>query len=194
MRARHLVVMLKEPRPGRVKTRLAHDLGTVPACWWFRHQTRALLRHLEDPRWRLVLAVSPDRAVTARDWPSHLPRIPQGRGDLGARMRHALTAMPRGPVCVIGGDIPAIRKTHIARAFHILGSHDAVLGPTFDGGYWLVGMRRQKAISRDLFAQVRWSSPYALDDTLNGMNDLSVGFADRLRDVDTAQDLGGVTN
>ena len=47
---RRLVVMLKEPRPGRVKTRLGREIGMVPAAWWFRHQVAALLRRIEDPR------------------------------------------------------------------------------------------------------------------------------------------------
>ncbi len=189
MKQRHLVVMLKDPRPGQVKTRLAADIGSIAACWWFRHQTRRLLGRLQDPRWRLVLAVSPDRAVTSRTWPAYLPRIAQGRGDLGARMRRALVAMPRGPVCVIGGDIPAVSKAHIARGFHLLGSHDAVLGPSHDGGYWLVGLRRTRPVPLGLFDGVRWSTEHALADTLAGMSGLSVGFAERLWDVDTGADL-----
>jgi hypothetical protein len=56
-----LAIMLKIPRPGRVKTRLARDIGTVPAAWWMRHQTARVIRRLaRDPRWRLVLAVTPD--------------------------------------------------------------------------------------------------------------------------------------
>ena len=53
MRRQHLVVMLKEPHPGRVKTRLGRDMGMVGAAWWFRRQTTALLRRIEDPRWTL---------------------------------------------------------------------------------------------------------------------------------------------
>ena len=74
--------MLKEPRPGRVKTRLGRDIGMIGAAWWFRHQVAGLLRRLDDPRWHLVLAVAPDHAgLTSRVWPAHLPRIPQGPGD-----------------------------------------------------------------------------------------------------------------
>ena len=52
--------MVKEPRPGRVKTRLGRDIGMTAAAWWFRHQTHKILRQLQDPRWELILAVSPD--------------------------------------------------------------------------------------------------------------------------------------
>jgi len=54
--------MVKEPRPGRVKSRLGRDIGMVAAAWWFRHQVKRLLRAVEDPRWQVVLAVSPDNA------------------------------------------------------------------------------------------------------------------------------------
>ncbi|MBL4807251.1 MAG: hypothetical protein JKY31_08175, partial [Rhodobacteraceae bacterium] len=51
--------MLKEPRAGRVKTRLGRDIGMTSAAWWFRHQTRRLIRQLTDPRWEIILSVAP---------------------------------------------------------------------------------------------------------------------------------------
>jgi len=89
MHAETLVIMLKEPHPGRVKTRLGRGIGLVPAAWWFRHQVRRLLREVEDPRWDVVLAVSPDaEGLTSRVWPAHFVRVAQGSGDLGDRMGH----------------------------------------------------------------------------------------------------------
>ena len=73
--------MLKEPRAGRVKTRLGKDIGMVPAAWWFRHQSRRLLRELEDRRWSITLAISPDKLLLKHIWPAELRRIPQGQGD-----------------------------------------------------------------------------------------------------------------
>ncbi|HGG64530.1 MAG TPA: hypothetical protein ENK34_08155, partial [Rhodobacteraceae bacterium] len=73
--------MVKEPRAGRVKTRLGRDIGMVPAAWWFRHSVQRLLRNVADPRWNFLLAVSPDfEGLRSRVWPEHLQRIPQGRG------------------------------------------------------------------------------------------------------------------
>lgn len=182
--------MLKEPMVGRVKTRLGRDIGMVPAAWWFRHQAARLIRRLEDPRWELILAVTPDRAgLTSRVWPAHLPRITQGRGDLGQRMRRALTHAGAGPVCVIGADIPGITPAHIARAFATLGGNDAVIGPAVDGGYWLIGLRHPARAPRGLFAGVRWSGPHALSDTLATMDGLSVAQVATLADVDRAADL-----
>ncbi len=189
---RQLVVMLKEPRAGRVKTRLGHEIGMIPAAWWFRHQSAALLRRLEDPRWRLVLAVSPETALHSRVWPGHLPRVAQGRGDLGARMARLLQGLPPGPVCIIGGDIPGIDRAGIARAFAALGSHDAVFGPAHDGGFWLVGMKRIARPPAGLFHDVRWSGPHALADSVKSMGRVRIALVDTLCDVDTAEDLARV--
>jgi len=148
--------MVKEPRPGRVKSRLGRDLGMTAAAWWFRHQSRALLRRVQDPRWQVVLAVAPDHAgMTSRVWPSHLTRWPQGRGNLGDRMGRMLGTAPPGPVCIVGADIPGITATHIASAFGALGANDAVFGPAPDGGYWLIGLKRVRPIPPRLFANVR---------------------------------------
>lgn len=187
---RTLVIMVKEPRPGRVKTRLGRDIGMVGAAWWFRHQTRSLIRRLRDPRWQIVLAVSPDReGLTSRIWPADLPRAPQGRGDLGDRMGRMLREMPTGPVCLIGADIPGVAREHIARAFRALGRNQMVFGPAPDGGYWLVGAQRIGALPHSLFQNVRWSTEHALADTLASIPGCRVAMLDQLRDVDTVADL-----
>jgi len=193
---RTLVIFLKEPRPGRVKTRLGREIGMVEAAWWFRHQAARLIRRLRrDRRWRTVLAVSPGReGLASRVWPTHLPRWPQGSGDLGDRMGRALRAMPpempRGPVIIVGADIPGLTAGHVAEGFRLLGRHDAVLGPAPDGGFWMIGLRRGgRAVPDGLFRGVRWSSPDALADTVASLAPLDVGFAATLRDVDEAADL-----
>ncbi len=190
-----LVVFVKEPRPGRVKTRLAREIGRVEAAWWFRHQSaRLVARVARDPRWRTVLAVTPDaEGLRSRVWPN-LPRAPQGRGDLGRRMARFLRAEPgtrvaRGPVVVIGTDLPALRPGHVAEAFRLLRRHDAVLGPATDGGYWLIGLRNRRAAPPGLLEGVRWSTEHALADTLARLRQFDAALAARLRDVDTAADL-----
>lgn len=193
MRRGHLIVMVKEPHPGRVKTRLGRGIGQVAAAWWFRHQTARLLRRLEDPRWRLWLAVSPDReGQLSRVWPAHLPRVPQGRGDLGARMARLMRGAPPGPVCVIGGDIPGVTRAHVARAFDRLGGHDAVFGPAPDGGFWLVGLKRIAPPPPGFLGGVRWSSEHALSDSLTTLPGLRITKVDTLDDVDTAEDLAAL--
>ncbi len=185
-----LVVMIKEPRPGRVKTRLGRDIGLVNSAWWFRHQSAGLLRRLRDPRWELVLATAPDKALLSRVWPADLPRIPQGQGDLGARMARMLgNAAANGPVCLIGADIPAIKPANIARAFAALGDHDAVFGPAPDGGFWLVGAKHPQRLPQTVFQNARWSSEHALKDAMQTLPDHSIALTDTLADVDTLADL-----
>ncbi|WP_322867850.1 TIGR04282 family arsenosugar biosynthesis glycosyltransferase [Aquicoccus sp. G2-2] len=181
--------MVKAPVAGRVKTRLGGDIGMVPAAWWFRHQTARLLRRLDDPRWDIVLAVSPDNATAARFWPAHLPRVPQRAGDLGARMARLLRLPHPGPVCLIGADIPAIEPPHIARAFAALGHNDFVFGPARDGGFWLTGVRHPSHAPAGLFANVRWSTRHALADSLATLGQRSHALTDMLSDVDHAADL-----
>lgn len=191
MTRNRLVIFVKEPCAGRVKTRLARGIGTVPAAWWFRHQIARLVRRLgHDARWHTVLAVAPDTAIGTGALPFRVPRIPQGHGDLGARMGRVLRGMPPGRVMIVGGDIPGIQARHVARAFGILGDRDAVIGPAEDGGYWLIGLRRGgRAVPAHLFRDVRWSTGHAMSDTIHSLGDLSVGLAAGLRDVDEARDL-----
>ncbi|MEO1680939.1 MAG: TIGR04282 family arsenosugar biosynthesis glycosyltransferase [Pseudomonadota bacterium] len=186
---RQLVLMVKEPRPGRVKTRLGAEIGMIDAAHWFRHTALGLARRLQDPRWSLWLAVSPDIAgLSSRVWPAHLQRLPQGPGDLGSRMGRLFRSLPPGPALIVGADIPGLTGSHIARAFSALGPCPAVLGPATDGGYWLVGLKRTATPPANLFANVRWSTSHALADTARTLPG-PVALVDTLSDVDTAADL-----
>lgn len=181
---RWLVVMAREPRAGAVKNRLARDIGTTAATGFYRHSLRSVMaRVARDPRWRTVLAVTPDSARHSPAWPAGVARIPQGAGDLGQRMQRVFDWIPPGPVVIVGTDIPAIRASHIAQAFRQLGSHDAVFGPAADGGYWLVGLWRSPRVRR-IFPRVRWSSAHTLADTLGNLDGTPVAMLECLEDVD----------
>lgn len=187
-----LYVMLKQPVPGRVKTRLARDIGVIDATWWFRHQSAALLRRLgRDPRWRLVIAASPAPAVAYRGWPAHLPRVAQCEGDLGRRMMALLRRPHPVPALIVGGDIPAIAPQHIRNALRALGSAPVVFGPATDGGYWLLGVRHPGPhLPAHLLDGVRWSTASALDDSRRALAGLGPArLIDQLSDVDCAADL-----
>jgi rSAM/selenodomain-associated transferase 1 len=165
---RHLVIFAKAPALGRVKRRLAADIGALTALRFQRQATAQLLRRVaRDRRWRCWLALTPNRAVVGpRFWRVACRRLAQGPGDLGQRMARPFTALPRGDIVVIGSDIPDIAASHIAAAFRLLGGNDLVFGPARDGGYWLIGGRR---LPRGLFAGVRWSTEHALADTLRNV-------------------------
>ena len=186
-----LIVMAKSPVAGRVKRRLAREIGDVAAIRFYRNcLAHTVLRLARDSRWRTLLAVSPDKDVAGRFWPSRkaLTRVPQGEGDLGRRMQRLLDRLPPGPAIIVGGDIPAIRPVHVAAAFRLLGRADAVFGPASDGGFWLVGLNRRPRVLSP-FAGVRWSGPHALADTLANLKGKRVAFAAHLNDLDTEKDL-----
>lgn len=181
--------MLKVPRAGRVKTRLGRDIGAIAATWWFRHQVRHLLRRVEDPRWDVVLAVAPDvEGVKSQCWPARFTRWPQGRGNLGDRMVRMMRRA-RGPVCVIGADIPDITRARIAEGFASLGRNQVVFGPAQDGGYWLIGAKLGSVLHPRVLDGVRWSSEHALADSLAAFAGKRIGTVSMLADVDTGDDL-----
>ena len=183
---RHLAIFLKEPRLGRVKGRLARDVGQAEAWLFYRRLVRRVLPPLaRDGRWSACLATAPDDWRGREPfWPFALPCLPQGRGDIGQRMLRVFRSLPPGPAIIVGSDIPDLAPEHVARGFAALGRADMVLGPAEDGGYWLIGLG-PRARTIDPFKGVRWSSLWALADTERG---LPAGFrlalVDRLTDVD----------
>ena len=186
--ANRLVIMVKEPKAGGVKTRLARDLGAGRTVGFYRALTTSTVRRLgADPRWQTILAVSPDTAVVSPVWPHGALIMAQGRGDLGVRMNRIMQGLPPGPVIIIGSDIPDIAAADIAGAFAKLGPSDAVFGPSPDGGYWLVGLKRCPSVP-SIFGNVRWSSPTTLDDTLANLGGASVAYVGERDDIDTIDD------
>ncbi len=194
---KRLVIFAKAPQMGRVKTRLAREIGLVAATQWYRSTCASLIARLAcDRRWSTSLVVTPDSAAWKSApwphiWPSGVAHLPQGPGDLGQRMGAVFRSFPPGPVVLIGSDIPDIQSAHIAQAFAALGSHDAVIGPSTDGGYWLIGFKRVKPVG-SVFNTVRWSSSHALKDTLKNLTGRTIAFLPTLQDVDEAADLKAV--
>ncbi len=181
------VVFARAPRLGTVKRRLARDIGDRAALRFHEGTAAALLRELaRDRRFATVLALTPDRAR----WRVPVPRVGQGRGNLGVRMHRACTRVRHGCVVIVGSDIPGVGAEDVAAAFQALGAADAVFGPALDGGYWLVGMGPLRPARP--FAAVRWSSEHALVDTLANFRGRRVAFLRALRDVDTVDDLRAI--
>jgi uncharacterized protein len=181
--------MLKEPKAGRVKSRLARDTGAVLATRFYRETMNSAAWRLgNDSRWQTILAVSPDAAIASNMIPAGLARIRQQSGDLGQRLQRVADGVPPGPVVIIGTDIPGITPANIWAAFRALGSHDAVFGPASDGGYWLVGLKRRPSCPR-IFDGVRWSTAFALSDTKANLKGRRVAEICGKDDVDDGRDL-----
>ena len=187
----HLIIFVKEPRVGRVKTRLADDIGPINATFWYRRQLHHLLNTFKPSSpYAKHLFVTPHiglkyfRPYTKEGW--RLCR--QSPGDLGKKMTSAFLSVGHGPKLLIGSDIPAVSRKHIRLAFKQLNSVDAVFGPAQDVGYWLIGLGRFMVPPN--LNHVRWSSKYALSDTLSEFGPkMSIKFIQTLKDVDRGSDL-----
>lgn len=187
----HLVVLARRPRRGRVKSRLAADIGAGPALAVYRRLLSRTLRRIgTDARWTTVIAATPAReAAMPGRWTRGLPVIAQAGGDLGVRMAAAMAAMPAGKVVLVGSDIPGIARGHVAAAFRALDDHDAVFGPASDGGFWLVGLAPALR-SAPLFGDVRWSGPHALADAVASLpRGAGIAHVALLSDIDDGSDL-----
>ena len=114
-----LVIMVKEPRAGKTKTRLAKIIGAARATGVYRAMMASLVARLgRDTRWQTVLAVSPDEALGQAVFGRGTVRIGQGqigqgRGDLGQRLQRLADRIPAGPIVIVGTDIPAITPSAI---------------------------------------------------------------------------------
>ncbi len=194
MSAATLIVFVKEPRPGHVKTRLARDLGTELAARVYRALAEAEIAATRPAvdEYERVFFYDPDGdAAALRAW---LPRerlAAQQGGDLGERMRRAFEAcFAQGAtrVAIVGSDVPWAGRTHVRAALAALERHDAVVGPTPDGGYYLLALR---APQPRLFEDVRWSTAQVLPTTRARARQLGLSLAEleTLPDVDTLADL-----
>lgn len=192
-----LILMLKFPTPGTVKTRLEPALGRQRACELHRALVRQTLAEVARFSSRVPVAVEvrlagAPGAAAGRAWLGEGVMIrDQGEGDLGERMERAVRcafAEKANEVVVIGGDCPQLTAEHLAAAFAKLAHSDVVLGPAADGGYYLIGQRRPLPV---LFHGIRWGSTEVLVQTLAVARAHSIAVAQlaTLHDVDLPEDL-----
>ena len=158
---RRLLIFLKEPQAGQVKTRLAAAVGEERAGLLYRVCVELTLDRLQAFRADSVLCVEPPEALgRMREWLGQRWSFRAQRGStLGERLAEATThAFEQGAqrVVVVGTDAPWVTAEDIAGAFQALDRADVVLGPTRDGGYYLLGLSRALP---ELFEGVAWSTP-----------------------------------
>lgn len=162
-----LLAMLKAPRPGYVKTRLAREIGVDAATAIFRVLVEKQMAAIPSS-WRSEVHVAPaDAAAEMQAWlGSRHTYHAQSEGDLGQRLISAIAgAFERGAktVIVIGGDCPDLDQTCLNEAAALLRRFDVVLGPTADGGYYLIGLTQP---APELFTDIPWSSSQVLAATV----------------------------
>jgi len=187
-----VLVMLKAPRPGLVKTRLAETIGPLPAARIYRRLAEGQLVQL-PPAWPVEIHFAPaDAATEMRAWLGpQRSYFPQASGVLGPRLIHAVqTAFERGAtgVLVIGADCPDLDTPLLETAATALAASRVVLGPAHDGGYYLIGL---SAPCPELFTNIPWSTSEVLATTLARVatQGWQATLLPRLGDVDTLDDL-----
>lgn len=192
---RLLGIFAKWPQPGQVKTRLARDVGAEYAARLaeaFLRDTVERFAGLADERW---LCYAPSESA-AWVWFQGIAQNrytlwPQPPGDLGQRLEAFFAAASQSGanrLVVVGADSPTLPTEFVAEAFRKLESHPAVLGPTDDGGYYLLGVR---TVLTGVLTNIRWSTPHALQDTQGALvrAGLPPDFLPVWYDVDTLADL-----
>lgn len=191
-----LLVFVRAPQRGRVKTRLAAAIGDGAALRVYRRlaeHTLAVARALVTEDVEVRVHYAPGGAGEAvRGWLGDGPvYLPQAEGDLGVRMRDAFErAFADGAerVVIVGSDLPELSAPLLRRAFGLLEGCAAVIGPTRDGGYYLLGLR---GMIGGVFDGIEWSTPAVLAATLDRLRaaDADPVMLPVLADVDTVEDL-----
>lgn len=192
MKDQLLIIFVKNPELGKAKTRLAATIGDEAALEVYK---RLLQKTME-----ITCGLTQDKTVfynqfiDSQDlWHSeHYSKKLQIKGNLGEKMHHAFEwAFDEGykDVCIIGSDCFDLSEQIIDRAFQTLRQNDAVIGPSEDGGYYLLGLSK---FLPEVFSNKKWSTESVCDDTVQDFKKAGYSFEtiDTLNDIDTEKDLG----
>jgi hypothetical protein len=183
-----LIIFVKNPIPGRVKTRLAKDIGNTKAVQVYKKLLECTLDAIRP--------LTVDKSVWYGDsvneddlWNGFI-KHQQPEGDLGHRMAVAFEQSfeHSAKVCIIGSDCPDLSTGILEEAFASLDHHDFVIGPAKDGGYYLLGMR---SFNPAVFESVEWSTSQVLQETLAHIKALKRTYhvLKELRDIDDLRDI-----
>ena len=187
-----LIVFLKAPEHGRVKTRLAAHLGddvTLELYLAFLEDLAALARSFVEKTFVVYDGIeeNPPQAFAG------MPFFKQRGATIGGKMSNAFAdvfAMGFDRAVLIGSDLPDLPVEHLLQAFEKLDGAQVVLGPATDGGYYLIGFRKD-SFSQALFSDIGWGGPSVLSETLARAEaaGLQTALVDPWPDIDTMEDL-----
>jgi len=190
-----VLFFVKYPVEGRVKTRLAEQIGQDTAADLYRNFVTDILATLKslDANFKIVFDLGGSQDQFQQWLGKEYPYIPQVGQHLGQRMKNAfLQAFSEGfnSVVVIGSDSPDLPEEYLELAFGALDTNDVVIGPSSDGGYYLMGFTRNSFLP-DAFERISWSSNKVLEQTVNILKQYrqSLYLLPQWHDVDTVTDL-----
>ena len=192
-----LAVFIRLPRAGRVKSRLARSLGVEKAAEFYRLCAEQVFREfgrVAGAVERHICFSDPADQAAVKQWAgAGFGFSPQAKGDLGDKLKGAFRELFAGGtryVIIAASDVPDLTAAVINLAIENLADHDVVLGPSHDGGYYLIGMGSPHD---GLFDGISWSTAHVLAQTRRAADarGLSVACLPVLRDIDTEADLRG---
>lgn len=190
-----VAVFVRRPVPGRVKTRLARDLGDEAACALYRAMVADCIANVRAAGFPLFLFHDgQDTDGLPHEWVAAADKIFSQEGDsLGERMDAAFErSFSAGALGVIltGSDIPGLDAELLQSALASMEDHDAVFAPAFDGGYCLVASRKCSYNSK-IFHEIPWSTSRVLDTTIATCTAHGVSYRllEPRQDIDTMEDL-----
>ncbi len=197
-----LIVFLKAPRPGSVKTRLVPAFGPALAARLYRALAEEVMQQTvpraADYERLLFFAPAEARAEMEAWFPGETWMAQQG-DDLGARMSAAFEeAFRRGArrAAIVGSDMPWLTRERVLEGLRALDGHDLVLGPAADGGYYMLALGGRQpglgpGLGLGLFKGIAWSTPSVFAATVEraGVLGLTTRLLDVLPDVDTVADV-----
>ncbi|MBW1932875.1 MAG: TIGR04282 family arsenosugar biosynthesis glycosyltransferase [Deltaproteobacteria bacterium] len=180
MKEKGLIVFIRYPEKGRVKTRLAQYLGDDLTLDLYKHFLVDILTmcRMIDAEIMIAYSISEQRKDEVLFFSERYMHFCQKGDDLGQRMFHALCeAAERGcKKCIlIGSDIPDLPAAIINNAYNALNSSDITLGPSTDGGYYLIGFCSER-IDHRIFNKVKWGTSSVLKDTLENIKKTGMSF------------------
>lgn len=187
-------MFVKNPEPGRVKTRLATAIGDVSSAALYRGFVTDLIQRFRSTGARRVLAYSPAEAACREFFTQQSAGSyelwPQPITGLGTRMRHFFEAYGPEPVVLIGSDSPTLPVGFPNVAFAMLKHADVVLGPATDGGLYLIGLNQQRR-TWPIFDEIDWSTSRVLDQVIRRLIELDarVEVLPPWYDIDEPADL-----
>lgn len=190
-----ILFFMKYPEPGEVKTRLAESIGSDKAAQLYRSFTLDLLAKLESTQLPFAICFHPKRKKQLlMEWLGEAYEyMPQKGAELGERMAAAfLEAFAGGyrRVILIGSDFPDLPQGFLEESFGALKTHDAVIGPAMDGGYYLIGFRQERFF-RQAFEGMDWGTEGVFRQTLSILkaHKRRVYVLPVWNDIDTIEDL-----
>jgi rSAM/selenodomain-associated transferase 1 len=183
-----VLVFIKNAVPGKVKTRLAKDLGNDLACDIYKKLLSITDQAISNVACDSIVYYG--ETIENEGWDTSAKKV-QSSGNLGDRMLHAFTesfAVGYEQVIIVGSDLPDLSSEIISDAFAKLNDSDLVIGPAEDGGYYLLG---QKAVNTSIYEDMPWSQENLLEITLGKLKqeNKSVALLQPLNDVDNIEDL-----